>query len=68
MKGEIVSKMIATVVNVVGVVALLIGLYQTRQLLFRDPGQRKNTTEMDMDMTLLQVDSLTAWELLLLML
>jgi hypothetical protein len=27
----------------------------TRQLLFREPGQRRNTTVMDMDMSLLQV-------------
>jgi hypothetical protein len=36
--GEIVSKIIATIVNAVGIVAIIAGLLQTRQLLFKEPG------------------------------
>ena len=53
--GELTSKIIATLANVVGVVGLVAGLLQTRKLKFKETGSRLNTIEMDMDMTLLQV-------------
>ena len=46
-----------TVVNLIGILALIIGIAETQQLDFRNPDHKHITVELDLDMTLLRSTS-----------
>ena len=56
--AEFWSKVCVTVVNLIAVVALIIGIAETQQLDFRNPEHRHISIEMDLDMTLLRFTSI----------
>jgi hypothetical protein len=51
------AKIIQTVINVIGIVALIIGLAESQQLNLRNPNKPHIKIEMDLDMILLRFTS-----------
>ncbi len=53
-EAELCSKITQTIINVVGIIALIIGIAETQQLNFRNPNKNHINIEMDLDMLLLR--------------
>jgi hypothetical protein len=56
--GEYVSKVTHTIINALGIIALVIGIAEMQQLNFRDPDRNHINTEMDLDLALLRFTSI----------